>query len=94
LDFEPPVFHEIFSRLEARPAEVGVENGSRRPSMKEADSIVFEDLDSGDEGVETIRFDENAVAICLSLKSNGDLELVLTKPVARRLLEALPMSVG
>jgi hypothetical protein len=36
-----------------------------------------------------VRYDESRVALCLSLKSNGDFEVVMSKADAGKLAEAL-----
>ena len=61
--------------------------------MKESATIIFRDAESSDEAVAIIRYDTNHVALCLSLKSDGDLEVVMEKEDARRLLVALEQSL-
>ena len=57
--------------------------------MKEAATITFKDVESSDEAVAIVRYDESRVALCLSLKFDGDLEVVMTKADAGKLLDAL-----
>ena len=57
--------------------------------MKEAATITFQDAESLNEAVAIVRYDESRVALCLSLKSNGDLEVVMNKADAGRLADAL-----
>ncbi len=57
--------------------------------MKEAATIKFKDAESSDEAVAIVRYDESRVAICLSLKSDGDVEVVMNKADAGKLVEAL-----
>ena len=57
--------------------------------MKEAATIKFNDAESSDEVVAIVRCDESRVALCLSLKSNGELEVVMNKADAGKLAEAL-----
>jgi hypothetical protein len=57
--------------------------------MIEAASITFRDADSGDDAVVIIRYDTVSVALSVSLKSDGDIEVRMEKAVAKRLVEAL-----
>ena len=57
--------------------------------MKEAATITFNDADSTEEAVAIVRYDESRVALCLSLKSDGDVEVVMMKADAGTLIEAL-----
>ena len=62
--------------------------------MKEAATITFKDADSSEEAVAIVRYDESRVALCLSLKSNGDVEVVMKRADAGALIEALKKAVG
>jgi hypothetical protein len=62
--------------------------------MNEAATIIFKDADSSDEAVAIVRYDESRVALCLSRKSNGDVEVVMEKADAGRLVEALKKAMG
>jgi hypothetical protein len=62
--------------------------------MKEAATITFKDAESSDEAVAIVRYDESRVALCLSLKSNGDVEVVMKKADAERLAEALKRAMN
>ena len=62
--------------------------------MKEAATITFREVESSDEAVIIVRYDEKSVALCLSLKSNGDLEAVMTKADAGKLTEALKKAMN
>ena len=57
--------------------------------MKEAATIKFRDSETGDEAVAIVRYDKRHIALCLSLKPNGDVEVVMGAVEARKLLEAL-----
>jgi hypothetical protein len=57
--------------------------------MKEAATITFKDADSSDEAVAIVRYDGSRVSLCLSLKSHGDLEVVMKKADAEKLIDAL-----
>jgi len=57
--------------------------------MTEAATITFQDADSANEAVAIVRYDESYVALCLSLKSDGDIEVVMAKADAAALIEAL-----
>jgi hypothetical protein len=62
--------------------------------MKEAATITFRDDDSSDEAVAIVRYDEGRVALCLSLKSDGDVEVVMKKADAGTLIEALKRAIS
>jgi len=62
--------------------------------MKEAATITFKDAESSDEAVAIVRYDEDRVAICLSLKSDGDVEVVMRKEDAGKLAEALKRAIA
>ena len=61
--------------------------------MKEAATILLRDIDSSDEAVVIVRYDENHVALCLSLRSGGDVEVLMNKTDAEMLIEALNKAV-
>jgi hypothetical protein len=61
--------------------------------MNEAATITFSDLDSGDEALAIVRYDDHCVCVGLSLKSDGDIQVVMEKDKARALLEALQLAV-
>ena len=57
--------------------------------MKTSRTILFTEFETSDEGLIVIRSDEGSVALALSLRKNGDMEVVMSKVDAKRLLEAL-----
>ncbi len=57
--------------------------------MQHAATITFIDADSKDEARAVVRYDETTVALCLSLKTNGDIDVCMSKDDAKRLIEAL-----
>lgn len=57
--------------------------------MKEAATITFQDLDSSEEAVAIVRYDAEKVALCLSLRANGDIEVTMNKAILKKLIEAL-----
>jgi len=57
--------------------------------MNEAATTTIRDVESSDDAVAIVRYDESRVALCLSLKSDGDVEIVMNKADAGRLIEAL-----
>lgn len=57
--------------------------------MNEAATITIRDVDTSEEAVAIVRYDEGRVALCLSVKSNGDAEVVMNKADAGTLIEAL-----
>jgi hypothetical protein len=56
--------------------------------MKEIATINFRDVETMNEAIAIVRSGENAIAICLSVRGEGDLEVVLSKIDARTILEA------
>ena len=62
--------------------------------MKETATIKFQDLDSSDEAVMIVRHDESRIALCLSLKSDGDVQVVMERTHARKLVEALKEAIS
>jgi len=57
--------------------------------MKEAATLIVRDTDSLEEAVAIVRYDDSRVALCLSLHSHGDVEIVMRMADAKRLIEAL-----
>ena len=57
--------------------------------MKTVTTVIFRDIDSDDEGVVIVRHDERYVGLGVSLKLNGDIEVVMGKDDARKVAEAL-----
>ena len=49
---------------------------------------------SPDEAVAIVRYEEDRVALCLSLKSNGDVDVVMKKADAAKLVEALNRAIS
>jgi hypothetical protein len=57
--------------------------------MKESETIRFVDLASHDEGCAIIRYNDEQIGLGLSLQSNGDIEIIISKNDARKLIDAL-----
>ena len=55
----------------------------------QATTISLRDSSTGDEATVIVRHDSVNVALCLSLRSNGDVEVVMGKEDAKRVMEAL-----
>jgi hypothetical protein len=62
--------------------------------MQHAASITFIDIDSKDEAWLGVRYDETKVALALSLKTDGDIEVVMGKENARKLIAALQQATA
>jgi len=62
--------------------------------MKEAATITFQDADTSDEAVAIVRYDASSVALCLSLRADGDMEVIMAKRDARKLIDALMKAVN
>lgn len=58
-----------------------------------ADTITFHDPDRDQDGVAIVRFDATFVCVCLSLESDGDVEVTLNKEDAKRLARALDLAL-
>ena len=63
-------------------------------SMTEPFTIQFNDLDTLQEALVIVRYDDRCVVVALSHKEDGDLQVVMNKDDARRLLEALNAAVN
>jgi hypothetical protein len=57
--------------------------------MKEIATIQFEDAAEHCDAVAIVRANATHVAVCLSLASNGDTEVVMPRATARQLVAAL-----
>jgi hypothetical protein len=62
--------------------------------MKSADPITFIDADSKDEAWVFVRYDETYVALGLSLRKDGDMEVCMSKEDAKKLIEALKQATS
>ena len=62
--------------------------------MESAEPVKFVDKDSGDEAYIFVRFNADCVALCISLKSNGDCEATMTKDTARKVIATLQKAVS
>jgi hypothetical protein len=62
--------------------------------MEQAGSVKFVDADSGDDAYASVRYDGATVALAISLKSDGDVEVFMSKQDARLLLDALRVAVS
>jgi len=61
--------------------------------MKEVATIRFTEMETASEALAIIRYDRTSVAVCFSVESNGDIELVMRNDDARALIEALKKAV-
>ena len=57
-------------------------------------TIQFTDAESGDAGVAIVRLTDKAIGLCLSLQSNGDIEVFLSSTDADRLVVALSEAIS
>lgn len=57
--------------------------------MIESGTIGFNEIESGGEALAIVRYDEDRVSLCLSIRSGADLEVVMGKADALRLVAAL-----
>jgi hypothetical protein len=61
--------------------------------IENIDTINFQDHGEGGDGCLIVRRCDDFVALCISLKENGDIEGVMDKKVALSLIEALQKAV-
>jgi hypothetical protein len=61
--------------------------------MKSPIIIKLEDLDTSDEALVIVRFDDTSVVVGLSLKKGADIQVVMNKEKAIELIEALKKAV-
>lgn len=57
--------------------------------MEEIATITFTECETSSDATAIIRRDAESVALCLTVESNGDLEVVMKRDDAKRLLDAL-----
>lgn len=62
--------------------------------IRNIDTIEFEDHGEGGRGVLIVRQCGEQIALCVSLKQNGDIETLLDREVVERLIDSLAKSVG
>ncbi len=62
--------------------------------MEEVATITFEDLDTKSEAVAIVKRDAAAVLLALSIRVDGDIQVVMRRVDARRLLEALQTALA
>lgn len=62
--------------------------------MEEVSTMLIRDADSSDEAVIIVRHDAKHVALSISLRSDGDLELVMESADAKALMEALRIATN
>jgi hypothetical protein len=62
--------------------------------MEEVATITFEDLDTKSEAIAIVKRDADAVLLALSIRVDGDIQVVMRRVDARRLLEALQTALA
>jgi hypothetical protein len=62
--------------------------------MEEVATITFEDLDTKSEAVAIVKRDAESVLLALSIRVDGDIQVVMRRVDARRLLEALQTALA
>lgn len=62
--------------------------------MKQIATIDFTDAGSGDEGILLLRAAREQIAMCVSLKTDGDLEVLLDLVTCSRLLDGLRSAIA
>lgn len=61
--------------------------------MRQIDTIHFIDHDSGEKAIATVRATSGQIALCLSIETNGDIEVVMGPNDCKTLLDALSRAV-
>jgi len=75
------------------PASAGKEKGHR--TMKHVATITkLQDIDQLDEATAIVRCDASGVALCLTIRSDGDVDVFMTRDVVRELVEALQQAIA
>lgn len=62
--------------------------------MKEVETIIFRDKDSGDEGAFVVRADPGCVDLATTLKEYGDVEVFISVADCQSLLRALESALA
>ena len=62
-------------------------------NLQEVVTIKFMDADSQEEALAIIRATEGQIALCLSIKQNGDVEAFFGPEEGKRLVEALQQAI-
>ena len=62
--------------------------------MDKTTVIKFKDLETSDEALAIVQYDKTSVVVGLSLKSNGDMQVVMGKETAKELCDALKEALG
>jgi hypothetical protein len=57
--------------------------------MIKSATISFRDVESGDDATLIVRYDAASVALCISLRSGGDIEVRMNKEDTKKVIEAL-----
>jgi nitrate reductase NapAB chaperone NapD len=61
--------------------------------MKQINTIQFTDIDSNDEALIIVRASEEYIALCISKREDGDIEVVFQSKEGEMLLEALQQAI-
>ena len=61
--------------------------------IKESSTITFREFETAEEALAIVRYDEKSVHLCLSLKSDGDIEVSMNKEDAKKLVQALTKAI-
>ena len=63
-------------------------------TIQDVATIRFTDHDSGDEAVVIVRRCDDKLSIALSVRGNGDIEVLIDSDTAKRVAEAITQGVG
>ena len=63
-------------------------------NTREIATIEFQDAESGEPAVAIVRQIGNAVAVCLSLRHGGDMELMMDREIASRFNSAIEEAIS
>ena len=62
--------------------------------MREVATVVFTDVETSDEGIAIVRESPRGVALALSLASDGDVEVFLSRDDAKKVIAALQEAIS
>ena len=62
--------------------------------MKEAATIRFTDIETSDDGVIVVRYDDQKIGLAVSLRSSSDIEVILDKAAVRQMISALTEAIS
>lgn len=62
--------------------------------MEEIATIAFKERETGSDAAAIVKRDADSVALCLTIRNNGDILVVMTREDTRKLLDALQAALA